>query len=468
MKLDVEGFVYGPMPTQPLGWFKKEVKSAADFKGMKYRTVGLSVDVFKEMGAAVVALPGAEIVPALDRGLIDAAEFNNTSSDRQLGFPDVSKNCMLQSYHQPVECFEVLFNKKKYDALAPDLKNIIRYAAQASSADMSWKVMARNSQDYLDMKEKQGVKFHRTPKEVLQAQLAAWDRVVAAKSADNPFFAKVVDSQRKWAQRVVAWYQDVTVRAIWLTSTSSARRADVPDTPAPVEEPNRPGPPRSGEWMQRWIRRIDLLSSGVGKAFAWLILVLTAVVTYDVIARYVFGAPTDWAFDTSYILYGTLFMMAGAYTLARNGHVRGDFLYANMKPRTQAALDLLLYVLFFIPGIGALAYSGVDFTLMSWHLREHSSLTSGGPPIYPFKAIIPIAGALVLLQGFAEITRCVVCLRTGEWPTRLKDVAETDVIEEQLAHSEHVDEEARKIAIERAKNIDEVARQRGMGGDLQT
>ena len=211
MKLDVEGFLYGPMPTQPLGWFKKEVKSAADFKGLKYRTVGLSVDVFKEMGAAVVALPGAEIVPALDRGLIDAAEFNNTSSDRLLGFPDVSKICMLQSYHQPVECFEVLFNKKKYDALSADLKNIIRYAAQASSADMSWKAMARNSQDYLDMKEKQGVKFYRTPKEILQAQLVAWDKVVAAKSAENPFFAKVVDSQRKWAQRVVGWYQDVTV-----------------------------------------------------------------------------------------------------------------------------------------------------------------------------------------------------------------------------------------------------------------
>jgi TRAP-type mannitol/chloroaromatic compound transport system substrate-binding protein len=211
MKLNVEGFLYGPMPTQPLGWFKKQVTGPGDFKGLKYRTVGLSVDVFKEMGAAVVALPGAEIVPGLDRGLIDAAEFNNTSSDRLLGFPDVSKICMLQSYHQPIECFEILFNKTKYDALPADLKNIIRAAAHASSADMAWKAMARNSTDYYEMRDKQNVKFFRTPKEVLQAQLAAWDKVVAAKSAENPFFAKVVDSQRKWAQRVVGWSQDVMV-----------------------------------------------------------------------------------------------------------------------------------------------------------------------------------------------------------------------------------------------------------------
>ena len=211
MKLDVEGFLYGPMPTQPLGWFKKQISGPADFKGLKYRTVGLSVDVFKEMGSAVVALPGAEIVPALDRGLIEAAEFNNTSSDRLLGFPDVSKICMLQSYHQPIECFEILFNKKKFDSLPPDLKHVIHYAAQASSADMSWKAMARNSTDYFEMRDKQGVKFFRTPKEVLQAQLAAWDRVVAAKSAENAFFAKVIDSQRKWAQRVVPWAVDVMV-----------------------------------------------------------------------------------------------------------------------------------------------------------------------------------------------------------------------------------------------------------------
>jgi len=217
--------------------------------------------------------------------------------------------------------------------------------------------------------------------------------------------------------------------------------------------------------MEVWIRRIDLLSTGVGKAFAWLILVLTAVVCWDVIARYVFAAPTDWAFDTSYMLYGTLFMMAGAYTLARNGHVRGDFLYANMNPRTQAALDLLLYFLFFIPGIAALMYSGIDFARMSWHLREHSSLTSGGPPIYPFKAVIPIAGALVLLQGFAEIGRCVVCLRTGSWPARLKDAEEIDIVEAQLAHSDLVSEEDKRRAREKMLHLEEDAKQRHVAGD---
>ena len=211
MGFDVEGFLYGPMPTQPLGWFKKVVKGPEDFKGLKYRTVGLSIDVFKEMGASVVALPGGEIVPGLDRGLIDAAEFNNASSDRILGFPDVSKICMLQSYHQPLECFEILFSKKRYDSLPADLREVIGNAAAASSADMSWKAMHRYSQDYIEMRTKQGVRFFRTPNSVLQAQLNAWDRVVADKSKENPLFAKILDSQRTWAERVVNWSNDTIV-----------------------------------------------------------------------------------------------------------------------------------------------------------------------------------------------------------------------------------------------------------------
>lgn len=211
MKLDVAGFLYGPMPTQPLGWFKKEIKTAADFKGLKYRTVGLSIDVFKELGAAVVALPAGEIVPALDRGLLDAAEFNNASSDKLLGFPDVSKTFMLQSYHQPLECFEVLFNKKKYDALPADLKSIIFNAAQASSADMSWKAMDRYSADLQEMRTKMGVKVIKTPREILQAQLKAWDVVVQRKAAENPLFAKILESQKRWAERVVGWSEITTV-----------------------------------------------------------------------------------------------------------------------------------------------------------------------------------------------------------------------------------------------------------------
>jgi TRAP-type mannitol/chloroaromatic compound transport system permease small subunit len=181
--------------------------------------------------------------------------------------------------------------------------------------------------------------------------------------------------------------------------------------------------------MQRYLFYIDKISEISGKAFAWCIVVLVAVTCFDVTMRYVFNDPTDWAFDTEYMLYGALFMMAGAYTLSRNGHVRGDVLYGFFPPRLQAGLDLLLYLLFFVPGIAALAWFGIDFAKLSWALEEHSSLSPGGPPIYHFKTLIPIAGALVLLQGLAEIVRCVQCLRTGEWPARAHDVEEVDVEE---------------------------------------
>jgi TRAP-type mannitol/chloroaromatic compound transport system permease small subunit len=220
--------------------------------------------------------------------------------------------------------------------------------------------------------------------------------------------------------------------------------------------------------VQTLLHTIDGISTWVGKTFAWLIIALMGVVCIEVFKRYILNAPTAWIFDLDNMLYGTLFMMCGAYTLAQNAHVRGDFLYSSMRPRTQAWLDLFLYIVFFIPGIAALIYSGWIFAVESWAINEHSTVTANGPPVWQFKFVIPLAGVLVMLQGLAEITRCVVCLRTGEWPSRLKDVTEIDVVEEQLAHSEYVDEDARKVAIERAKNIDEMARQRGMGGDLQT
>jgi TRAP-type mannitol/chloroaromatic compound transport system substrate-binding protein len=211
LNMDVQSFLYGPMPTQPLGWFKKPVAKADDMKGLKFRTVGLAVDVFSAMGVAVNPLPGAEIVPAIDRGLIDAAEFNNASSDRVLGFPDVSKNCMLQSFHQSSEQFEILFNKKKYDALPADLKSVIDYAVQAASADMSWKAVDRYSKDYEEMRSKQSVKFWKTPNAVLQAQLKAWDDVVKKKEAEQPAFKRVNDSMRAFAQRAGAWQNDTLV-----------------------------------------------------------------------------------------------------------------------------------------------------------------------------------------------------------------------------------------------------------------
>src|SRR3954470_13146672 len=220
--------------------------------------------------------------------------------------------------------------------------------------------------------------------------------------------------------------------------------------------------------VQSFLHTIDGISTWVGKAASWLIIILMTVVCVEVVKRYALNAPTAWIFDLDNMLYGTLFMMCGAYTLAQNAHVRGDFLYSSMRPRMQAGLDIVLYVVFFIPGIAALIYSGYVFAGESWTIGEHSTVTANGPPVYQFKAMIPLAGAMVMLQGFAEIVRCAVCLKTGEWPSRLHDVAETDVIEEQLAHSEYVDEESRKIAIEHAKDIDEIARQRGMGGDLNT
>jgi TRAP-type mannitol/chloroaromatic compound transport system substrate-binding protein len=210
LNLEVVSFLYGPMPTQPFGWFKKPIAKVDDIKGTKFRTVGLAVDMYTDMGAAVNPLPGGEIVPALDRGLIDGAEFNNATSDRLLGFPDVVKNCMLQSFHQSTEQFEILFNKGKYDGLAPELKSIIDYAVQAASADMSWKAVQRNSQDYIELK-KQGVKFYKTPDAVLRAQLTSWDKIMEKKGGENAMFKKILDSQRAFAERAGAWQNDYLV-----------------------------------------------------------------------------------------------------------------------------------------------------------------------------------------------------------------------------------------------------------------
>jgi TRAP-type mannitol/chloroaromatic compound transport system substrate-binding protein len=206
LKLDVVSFPYGPMPTQPLGWFKKPIAKVEDLKGLKYRTVGLSIEIFTDMGASVQALPGGDIIPAMDRGLLDAAEFNNASSDRLLGFPDVSKINMLQSFHQSCEQFEILFNKKKYDSLPADLQSILSIATQAASADMSWKAIDRYSKDFVELQTKDKVKFYATPKSILVAQLKAWDKIIAKKSAEIPMFKKVLDSQKAFAQRAVRWH----------------------------------------------------------------------------------------------------------------------------------------------------------------------------------------------------------------------------------------------------------------------
>jgi TRAP-type mannitol/chloroaromatic compound transport system substrate-binding protein len=196
------------MPSQPLGWYKKPVTKLEDFKGLKFRTVGISIDVFTGLGAAVNALPGGEIVAAMDRGLLDAAEFNNASSDKALGFADVSKVCMLQSFHQNAEQFEITFNKDKYNALPKGIQAIIANATEAASADMSWKAIDRYSKDYIEMQTKDKVKFYKTPDAILKHQLTSYDAVAAKKAADNPLFKEIVQSQIAFAKRATQWEQD--------------------------------------------------------------------------------------------------------------------------------------------------------------------------------------------------------------------------------------------------------------------
>src|SRR3954470_11352112 len=208
---NVVSFPYAPLYTQPLGWYKKPITKPEDFKGLKFRTVGISIDVFTALGAAVNALPGGEIVAAMDRGLLDAAEVNNASSDRVLGFPDVSKVCMLQSYHQNAEQFEIMFNKDKYNALPDKLKAIISGAVDAASAEMSWKAIDRYSKDYAELQSKDNVKFYKTPDAILKRQLEVYDDVVKKKAGENPLFKEILQSQLAFAKRTTQWEQDTVV-----------------------------------------------------------------------------------------------------------------------------------------------------------------------------------------------------------------------------------------------------------------
>jgi len=192
--------------------------------------------------------------------------------------------------------------------------------------------------------------------------------------------------------------------------------------------------------MQKLLLFIDKLSTFVGQAFSWLIVALTLLISWEVFSRYALDNPHAWAFDAMIMLYGTLFMMAGAYTLSKNGHVRGDVLYGFFRPRTQATLDLLLYIVFFIPGVIALTYAGYFYAAESWAINEHSNITADGPPVYPFKTVIPLAGLILLLQGLVEIVRCIVCLRQGYWPSRGEDVEEVDVDKlKEMVHAEDVE-----------------------------
>ena len=191
--------------------------------------------------------------------------------------------------------------------------------------------------------------------------------------------------------------------------------------------------------MQKLLLTVDKISTFAGQLFSWLIVALTLLISWEVFSRYVMEHPHAWAFDVMIMLYGTLFMMAGAYTLSKNGHVRGDVLYGFFPPRLQAGLDLVLYIVFFVPGVVALVWAGYRYAGESWAINEHSNITADGPPIYPFKTVIPVAGAVLLLQGLVEIVRCVICLKQGEWPSREEDVEEVDV--DKLKQMVHVKDE---------------------------
>jgi TRAP-type mannitol/chloroaromatic compound transport system permease small subunit len=191
--------------------------------------------------------------------------------------------------------------------------------------------------------------------------------------------------------------------------------------------------------MQKLLLTVDKISTFVGHMFSWLIISLTLMISWEVFSRYALDNPHSWAFDVMIIMYGTLFMMAGAYTLAKAGHVRGDVLYGFFEPRTQATIDLILFILFFIPGVIALTYAGYYYAAESWAINEHSNITAEGPPIYPFKTVIPLAGLFLLVQGIVEIVRCVICIRQGEWPSREEDVQEVDV--DKLKEMVHVKDE---------------------------
>lgn len=221
-KVNVVAFLTGPMPTQPFGWFRTPITNVDQLRNLKYRTVGLAADLYRKLGAAVTIVAGGEIVPALERGLLDAAEFNNPSSDRILGFTDVAKNYMLQSYHQKVECFEVLFNKGKYDALPGEVKSILRYASEAASSDMLWKAHDRYPKDLAAIRQA-GVRVTSTPRSIMEAQLKAWDEVVTELSAD-PYFKKVADSQKEWCRRVTSFFLNYEASDVIANNHFFARR----------------------------------------------------------------------------------------------------------------------------------------------------------------------------------------------------------------------------------------------------
>ena len=456
-----------------------------DFKGLKYRTVGISIDVFTGMGAAVNALPGGEIVAAIDRGLLDAAEFNNASSDRVLGFADVSKVCMLQSYHQNAEQLEISFNKTKFDALPDKMKAIIanaRRSLRRRTCSGRRSTATRRTTSSCRPRTRSSSTRRRTRS--CKQQLEVYDEIVKKKAGDNPLFKEIVESQLAFAKRATQWEQDYVVQpqdGVRPLLRTEREEADLTARQEPAKHHSGKSPDgalsSATAFAAKRLERMNVQSDsctrltasapGSARLAAWLIIGLMTVVCVEVFKRYILNTPTAWIFDVDNMLYGTLFMLCGAYTLAQNAHVRGDFLYSSMRPRMQAALDLVLYVVFFIPGIAALIYAGYDYAAQLLAHRRAFQRHGERPAGLSLQDDDPDRRRIGDAAGRSPRS-CAAssASRPANGRAGCKDVAEIDVVEEQLAHSEYVDEESRKIAIERAHEIDETARQRGMGGDL--
>ena len=327
------------------------------------------------------------------------------------------------------------------------MRAIIDNAVEAASSDMSWKAIDRYSKDYVELQTKDKVRFYKTPDAMLQSQLEVYD-AAAKKRKDNAIWVEIEESQkevRRARGALVSRHPGEHAHGVQpLLRQARGGQEGVGYADAGSSHPARAGwlfsfrrrpiqpfdsvrPAHGRRSMQKILLFVDKVSTWVGQAFSFFIVLLTLHVSWEVFSRYALDNPRAWAFDVMIMLYGTLFMMAGAYTLSKNGHVRGDVLYGFFRPRTQASLDLMLYIVFFIPGVIALTYAGYFYAADSWRINENSNITYEGPPVYPFKTVIPLAGAFLLVQGIVEIIRCIICIKQGEWPSREEDVEEVDV-----------------------------------------
>jgi TRAP-type mannitol/chloroaromatic compound transport system permease small subunit len=434
LKMKIQAFPIFPTTAQSLGWFKKPIKSLADMKGLKYRVPGLAAEVYKEIGVSVVTLPGGEVLPAGERGVLDATEWYTPGEDIAIGLHNVWKFYHYPGMHETAGACDLLVNKDVWDKLAPDLQAIVRASAMQAAWRSLLQFNRRDAEALRDLQEKHKVTLVKTPDDVLVEYLKAWDKIAAAESAKDPFFKKVLDSQRAYAalvipSRVFMNPYDLARKHYWVSKggrPSPCRRCrGLREAPASFVLANRSSPHRPKGGRRRMetsppraltviTRLIDsIIGDWSGRIFCWLIVPLIAGLTYEVFARYLFRAPTIWAYDVAYMLYGSHFMLGAAYTLYKRGHIRTDFFFGNWSLRTQGWIDTVSYLLFFFPGMVCLFLFGLDEAGHSWSMLETSDASPWRPPLYPFKTVIPITGALLFLQGVSEFLKSTYAALTG-------------------------------------------------------